>query len=131
MTVTPAGRSGGREGSAARTVGAGSATQLEVRCRATPVALHPLEAAPPPQAGQHAQPALTAGGYEYQLFVPPGVPEASQTDGATYPLMLFLHGSGERGSDVARVKVHGPPKLADRDPNFLSRRNLSHNMLRS
>ena len=80
--------------------------------------LGPLEAAPPPQAGQHAQPALAFGGYEYQLFVPPGVPETSQKDGARYPLMVFLHGSGERGSDVARVKVHGPPKLADRDPNF-------------
>lgn len=78
-----------------------------------------LEAAPPPQAGQHARPALTSGGYEYQLFVPPGVPAASlDADGARYPLLMFLHGSGERGSDVARVKLHGPPKLADRDPDF-------------
>ena len=25
--------------------------------------------------------------------------------------MLFLHGAGERGDDVEKVKVHGPPKL--------------------
>ena len=28
-----------------------------------------------------------------------------------WPLLLFLHGAGERGSDLERVKVHGPPKL--------------------
>lgn len=28
-----------------------------------------------------------------------------------WPLILFLHGSGERGSDLEKVKVHGPPKL--------------------
>lgn len=27
------------------------------------------------------------------------------------PLLLFLHGSGERGPDVDRVKAHGPPKI--------------------
>ena len=29
-----------------------------------------------------------------------------------WPLMLFLHGAGERGSDLDKVAVHGPPKLA-------------------
>jgi len=29
----------------------------------------------------------------------------------TCPLLIFLHGMGERGSDLNRVKVHGPPKL--------------------
>lgn len=28
-----------------------------------------------------------------------------------WPLLLFLHGSGERGDDLDLVKVHGPPKL--------------------
>jgi predicted peptidase len=28
-----------------------------------------------------------------------------------WPLLLFLHGAGERGSDLEKVKVHGPPKL--------------------
>lgn len=28
-----------------------------------------------------------------------------------WPLLVFLHGSGERGTDLEKVKVHGPPKL--------------------
>lgn len=30
---------------------------------------------------------------------------------ARWPLLVFLHGSGERGTDLAKVKVHGPPRL--------------------
>lgn len=29
----------------------------------------------------------------------------------SWPLVLFLHGSGERGADLELVKMHGPPKL--------------------
>ena len=29
------------------------------------------------------------------------------------PLILFLHGAGERGDDLEKVKVHGPPKLVE------------------
>ena len=29
-----------------------------------------------------------------------------------WPLVVFLHGSGERGSELDRVKFHGPPKHA-------------------
>ena len=37
------------------------------------------------------------------------------------PLVVFLHGSGERGDDLDRVKVHGPPKhaAAGRDYPFI------------
>jgi len=31
---------------------------------------------------------------------------------AKWPLVLFLHGGGERGDDLEKVKVHGPPKLS-------------------
>jgi predicted peptidase len=34
------------------------------------------------------------------------------------PLIIFLQGSGEGGSDLAKVKAHGPPKLAESDPRF-------------
>ncbi|MFJ6531311.1 prolyl oligopeptidase family serine peptidase [Microbacterium sp. NPDC091662] len=35
-----------------------------------------------------------------------------------WPLVLFLHGAGERGSDVDLAAVHGPPKLADAGHEF-------------
>jgi predicted peptidase len=38
------------------------------------------------------------------------VPEGAAPD-AGWPVVLFLHGAGERGSDLNKVKVHGPPKL--------------------
>jgi len=38
-----------------------------------------------------------------------------------WPLVFFLHGSGERGSELDRVKVHGPPRhaAAGRDYPFV------------
>ena len=36
-------------------------------------------------------------------------PEESEV-GKPWPLLIFLHGRGERGSDINRVKKHGPPK---------------------
>ncbi len=44
---------------------------------------------------------------EYLLYLPEDYGEKDQK----WPLMLFLHGAGERGSDLDKVKVHGPPKL--------------------
>lgn len=35
-----------------------------------------------------------------------------------FPLLLFLHGSGERGADLEKVKVHGPPKLIENGKKF-------------
>ncbi|WP_083508322.1 prolyl oligopeptidase family serine peptidase [Erythrobacter sp. AP23] len=64
-------------------------------------------------SGQYPQQSVETGGYRYQLFVP----EAA--DGTeTWPLMIFLHGSGERGDDIDKVKVHGPPKHAELEPGF-------------
>jgi predicted peptidase len=36
----------------------------------------------------------------------------------SWPLMLFLHGAGERGNDLNVVKKHGPPKLIDQGKQF-------------
>src|ERR1044072_5133510 len=33
-------------------------------------------------------------------------------------VILFLHGAGESGSDVEKVKIHGPPKLAAAGKEF-------------
>lgn len=46
--------------------------------------------------------------YDYLLHLPA---DYAGRPGERWPLILFLHGSGERGADVARVAVHGPPKL--------------------
>ncbi len=35
-----------------------------------------------------------------------------------WPLMIFLHGAGERGSDLEQVKTHGPPKLVEQNQDF-------------
>jgi predicted peptidase len=34
------------------------------------------------------------------------------------PMLLFLHGAGERGDDLGQVKKHGPPKLIDGGKHF-------------
>jgi predicted esterase len=51
----------------------------------------------------------------YQLYLPEGYHADSFT---RWPLMLFLHGSGESGDDITKVKVHGPPKLVDNGKKF-------------
>jgi predicted peptidase len=43
----------------------------------------------------------------YLLFLPTGYEPKSKKH---WPLILFLHGSGERGSDIWKVAIHGPPK---------------------
>jgi predicted peptidase len=47
-------------------------------------------------------------GYQYLLSLPTGYDGASDQK---WPVILFLHGSGERGTDPWKVAVHGPPKL--------------------
>ncbi len=36
----------------------------------------------------------------------------------TWPLMVFLHGAGERGDNLDLVKVHGPPKRIEAGDKF-------------
>lgn len=43
---------------------------------------------------------------DYLLYLPPGYAESDEE----WPLLLFLHGAGESGLDLERVKAHGPPK---------------------
>jgi predicted peptidase len=38
--------------------------------------------------------------------------------GKRWPLLLFLHGAGERGTDLALVAKHGPPKLVAQKKEF-------------
>ena len=49
---------------------------------------------------------------EYLLFTP----EAKQKK--KLPMIVFLHGAGERGDKIERVKVHGPPKIVEKRKDF-------------
>ena len=51
----------------------------------------------------------------YLLYLP-----ADYTANAApkWPLVLFLHGAGERGADLQKVAVHGPPKLVAQGRQF-------------
>ncbi|QDU92876.1 carboxylesterase family protein [Lignipirellula cremea] len=42
---------------------------------------------------------------KYLLYLPKDYDQQE-----SWPVLLFLHGSGERGSDLEKVKMHGPPK---------------------
>lgn len=72
------------------------------------VLVHAEEPEPGRQVEQTFQsagdPAMKLG---YLLYLPENYGKANERS----PLLLFLHGSGERGSDLSLVKVHGPPKL--------------------
>ncbi|HEY0065555.1 MAG TPA: prolyl oligopeptidase family serine peptidase [Telluria sp.] len=46
------------------------------------------------------------------------LPKSYSARGPGAPLILFLHGSGERGSDLEKVKAWGPPAIAEKDAEF-------------
>lgn len=46
---------------------------------------------------------------------PAKVEDTRNADGK-WPLILFLHGAGERGADLNLVKIHGPPKVVETKP---------------
>ncbi|MBX9852821.1 MAG: prolyl oligopeptidase family serine peptidase [Cytophagaceae bacterium] len=50
-------------------------------------------------------------GYKYLLYLPKGYSENGKTK---WPAILFLHGAGERGNNLDMVKLHGPPKIAEK-----------------
>lgn len=52
-------------------------------------------------------------GCRYLLHLPDGC-----TSHKTWPMLLFLHGAGERGDDLERVKQHGPPRKIEQGENL-------------
>lgn len=66
--------------------------------------------------GQHVQTFVAAdeatAGARFLLFLPRGY------EGRKWPLIVFLHGSGERGSNIDKVKVHGLPNIVPAQPDF-------------
>jgi predicted peptidase len=51
---------------------------------------------------------------QYLLYLPKDYGRTEKK----WPLMLFLHGAGERGDNLDLVKKHGPPKLVERGKDF-------------
>ena len=70
---------------------------------------------PPPVEGQTVRPPVAEGGFAFLLFIPKGYNDSGKD---RWPLVIFLHGSGERGTDINVVKKHGPPMLVEKNPAF-------------
>jgi len=51
----------------------------------------------------------------YLVFLPQGYQPKGEK---RWPLVLFLHGAGERGTNLSKVAVHGPPKIVKTRPDF-------------
>jgi predicted peptidase len=52
---------------------------------------------------------------DFLLYLPAGFHAHSERK---YPLLIFLHGSGESGHDLEAVKAQGPPKIVESRPDF-------------
>jgi len=77
-----------------------------------------MNSVPVQPGGQHSQTfekAITKTlSCNYLLFLPESYGKKQQR----WPLIMFLHGAGERGSDLNKVKVHGPPKIVENRKDF-------------
>lgn len=51
--------------------------------------------------------------FDYLLYLPTGYEKNKK-----YPLIIFLHGAGERGDDLLKLKAHSIPKIFDGDVNY-------------
>jgi predicted peptidase len=68
--------------------------------------------------GQHSQhfekQIVKTVSYDMLVYVPRDVHSSLQL----WPLIIFLHGSGERGGDPNKLKVHSLPKVVDEQKDF-------------
>ncbi|MGD0260166.1 MAG: prolyl oligopeptidase family serine peptidase [Verrucomicrobiota bacterium] len=86
---------------------------LAARLSAQPAA---TSAPPPTQMAKQFQFKGTASvKVNYLLFLPEGYDAKAEK---RWPLILFLHGAGERGTNVWKVATHGPPKNVTAQPAF-------------
>ena len=79
----------------------------------------PALAAEPPatrvQQEKHFEAQITVTAkIDYLLFLPQGYEKSKQP----WPLILFLHGSGESGTNLAKVKTEGLPKVVESMSDF-------------
>jgi len=66
-------------------------------------------------------PVEVAGSMSGVVTVPTGFDPAKES----LPVIVFLHGAGERGNDTELVKVHGVPMYFSKDPNYLGLRVIT------
>src|ERR1700722_16209182 len=52
---------------------------------------------------------------EYLLFLPKDYKEGGRKK---WPVIVFLHGAGERGTNIWRAAIHGPTKYIAQHPDF-------------
>jgi predicted peptidase len=69
----------------------------------------------PPTGKQQARSIERTCRLRYLLFLPQ---DLKKHPGTKWPLILFLHGIGERGDDLDLVKTHGIAKIVEEQPDF-------------
>jgi len=70
-----------------------------------------------PSMGQSAQQKMKTtiqAEINYLMFLPKDYVKT----GKPSPMIVFLHGSGERGTDLEKVKAWGPPAIVEKNPDF-------------
>ena len=74
----------------------------------------PAPVLPGPKSGADVASFSAPRQWQYLVLLPAGYEQGSQS----WPLVVFLHGSGERGTDVTKVAVNGPPMLTAKGKAF-------------
>ena len=74
---------------------------------------------PPTVAGHHKQRfEVTAGDQKFRLPYSLYLPENYFKSEEKYPLMVFMHGAGECGTDLEATFIHGPNNYLRNNPEF-------------
>ncbi len=76
------------------------------------VSVDAADPAPGSQQAAHLETTVTVN-MDYLLYLPKDYDKQE-----SWPLILFLHGAGERGDNLELVKKHGPPKLIGEGREF-------------
>ena len=64
----------------------------------------------------HKSAPKTPANLKYILTFPTGYSKEEKL-----PLIIFLHGAGERGTDIEKIKVHSIPKIFTENPDYAGR----------
>lgn len=78
---------------------------------------HPLPDAKPGENAAHFEQNAGTNHFalDYLVYLPPNAVKAAKRE---WPGIIFLHGSGERGTNVWDVTKHGPPKILKNETDF-------------